>query len=146
MGDQLRAAVSERAGVVSAAAVTDQRDPAAVAAVEVLEPAIDAIEGAIRASDVHDETAQRRAVADSPQPGGQHEQGLVAAAKAREQDHRTPVPVRDADPADDRIDEKPGELERPAGLSQVVAPPALLRQRRQLERGVLVGDRDGGGP
>ena len=92
MGDQLRMSLAERAGVVPAATMSDQRDPSPVSAVKLVELLFDAIDGAVSAPGVGDEAAGAGPVSDAPQPGGEHDQRLVAAAEPGHQNHRRPSP------------------------------------------------------
>jgi hypothetical protein len=124
---------------VATAAVADQRDAAVIAGVNGLKSALDSLHGAVRAADVGHEPAHVRPVSDSPQPGGEHEQRLVTAAQAGHQDHRPAIAAGHAASAKDRIDEQPAELELPADLAEMISPPTIRRQQRQVatDRGWL---------
>jgi hypothetical protein len=91
---------------------------------------LDAVDRSVRTADIRHEPAEMGPISDPPQPGGEHEQRLVTAAQARHQDHRPPVAAGHAASTKERIDEESGELERPAGLADMIAPPTICRERR----------------
>jgi hypothetical protein len=120
----------ERTRVVPAAAVADQGHPPAVAALQLLDPPVDAVERAVRAVDVDEEAAAVRAMPDPAQPGSEHGQRLVAGEEARHDDHRPPVAGRDAAAGEHGVADQAGEFERPSLLGDQASPPALRRHAR----------------
>jgi hypothetical protein len=115
---------------MAAAAVADQCDPPIPPLMDRVELTLNAVERSVRAVDVRHEPAEMGPIPDPPQPDGQHEQRLVAAAQARHQDHRPAVAARHAASAKNGIDEESAELERPAGLAEMIAPPTIRWERR----------------
>ena len=129
--DELGAAVAERARVVAAAAVADQRHAPAVAVRGAprrgARPArARGREQPVLATNPH----VLRPVADPPQPRGEHQQRLVAGAEAGHQHHRPPVAARDAAAVEDRIDEQPVRARAASGSRADGRPTSVRRQRR----------------
>ena len=123
--DPVGAACGERAGEVATAAVADQRDATPVCAPELVDRALDAVKRAVRAVGVGDKAGEAGPIAEPPQPRRDDSEGLIAGQKARHQDDRPAVAVRDAYPVPHRVGEQASQLEAPAGFGQRPAPPAL---------------------
>ena len=101
---ELGPARRHRAREVPAAAVADDRHAAARPRVEGGDAPLHALERPLRAVGVEDEAADRRTVAEPPQPAGERGQRVVAAAEARDEHDRAAVAARDvaAQPTRDR--------------------------------------------
>jgi hypothetical protein len=130
---------------VAAAAVADQRGLSAAADGDRLQAQLERIDGAVRAVDVAANAGLVRLVADPAEPAPHHREGGVAGQEARDEEHRRAVPAAQALAPEDRGDHKPGELQLPAQLAEVVAPPALRRAGRgagrlRVEGGSVGGD------
>jgi hypothetical protein len=110
--------------------VADHRHPAAGVLGQPVDAALEAIDRAVGAVDVHHEAARPRRVADPQQPGGQHAERLVAGEEAWQQHDGAPVAVRHAaTEAEERgVDGQPVRLEHPARLGDRAPPPGVRRR------------------
>jgi len=127
----------------SAAAVPDQGQRPTGAVRDALAPPLGPVDRAVRAVDVRDDSAGMGAVSNPAQPVPHDLKRGIAGQEARDGQHRRAVAARHALAAVDGIHDKPSELELPAHLGEVIAPPALGRRgRRRLRLGIEGGTLD----